>query len=164
MQKYGVTASYLNFSPRVGLAFDPCGNGKNSIRAAFGIFFDSQQVGIENNRFVDVSPFSTQVAITTPVGPLSNPYLGMTNPFPPPAIPLPSFQFVPTPILVVTYDPRDNSRMEAPVTYNYNLTVQHQFPRGWLGSIGYVGSAVASRHRNRRARPRHLLSRQHSQH
>ena len=32
----------------------------------------------------------------------------------------------------------------APVTYNYNLTVQHQFPRGWLGSIGYVGSQ--SRH------------------
>ncbi len=144
MQKYGVTASYLNFSPRVGLAFDPFGDGKNSIRAAFGVFFDSQQVGIENNRFVDVSPFSTQVAVTTPVGPLSNPYLGLVDPFPPPPVPLPSFQFVPTPILVVTYDPANNARMEAPVTYNYNLTVQHQFPRGWLGSIGYVGSQ--SRH------------------
>ena len=144
MQKYGVTASYLNFSPRVGFAFDPFGDGKYSIRAAFGVFFDSQQVGIENNRFVDVSPFSTQVAVTTPVGPLSNPYLGLVNPFPPPPVPLPTFQFVPTPILVVTYDPRDNARMDAPVTYNYNLTVQHQFPRGWLGSIGYVGSQ--SRH------------------
>ena len=113
MQKYGVTASYLNFSPRVGLAFDPFGDGKNSIRAAFGVFFDSQQVGIENNRFVDVSPFSTQVAVTTPVGPLSNPYLGLVDPFPPPPVPLPTFQFVPTPILVVTYDPRDNARMES---------------------------------------------------
>lgn len=144
MQKYGVTASYLNFSPRIGFAFDPRGDGKTSIRAAFGVFFDSQQVGIENNRFVDVSPFSTQVAVTTPAGPLSNPYLGLVNPFPPPPVPLPTFQFVPTPILVVTYDPSNNARMEAPVTYNYNLTLQHQFSRGWLASIGYVGSQ--SRH------------------
>lgn len=144
MPKYGVTASYLNFSPRVGFAYDVRGDGRTSVRAGVGIFFDSQQVGIENNRFVDVSPFSTQVAVTTPTGPLSNPYLGLSNPFPPPAKPLPSFQFVPTPILVVTYDPRANSRMDAPVTYNYNLTVEHQFKQGFLGRVAYVGSQ--SRH------------------
>jgi hypothetical protein len=67
----------------------------------------------------------------------------MTNPFPPPAVPSPSFVF-PTPVLVVTYDPKDNSRMEAPVTYNYHLTVEHQFGQGWLGRAAYVGSQ--SRH------------------
>jgi hypothetical protein len=144
MPKYGVTASYLNFSPRVGFALDPRGDGKTSIRSGFGIFFDSMQVGIENNRFVDVSPFSTQVAITTPAGPLSNPYLGIHNPFPPPAVPAPDFQFIPTPILVVTYDPKDNSRMQAPVTYNYNLTIEHQFGNGFLARLAYVGSQ--SRH------------------
>jgi hypothetical protein len=102
------------------------------------------QVGIENNRFVDVSPFSTQVAITTPVGPLSNPYLGIHNPFPAPAVPAPDFQFIPTPILVVTYDPKDNSRMQAPATYNYNLTIEHQFNGGFVGRIAYVGAQ--SRH------------------
>ena len=34
--------------------------------------------------------------------------------------------------------------MEAPVAYNYNLTIEHQFARGWLGRIGYVGAQ--SRH------------------
>ncbi len=144
MPRYGVTASYLNFSPRVGFAFDPKGDGKSSIRAGFGIFFDSQQVGIENNRFVDISPFSTQVAITTPTGRFSDPYQGISNPFPPPAVPSPSFQFVPTPILVVSYDPKNNSRMEAPVTYNYNLILEHQFPQGILVRGAYVGSQ--SRH------------------
>ena len=139
MPKYGVTASYLNFSPRIGFAFDPNGRGVTSIRGGFGIFFDSQQVGIENNRFVDISPFSTQVAITTPAGPFSNPYQGISNPFPPPATPSPNSIF-PVPVLVVTYDPKNNSRMEAPVAYNYNLTVEHQFPKSFLLRLAYVGS------------------------
>ena len=143
MPKYGVTASYLNFSPRVGFAYDVFGDGRTSVRGGAGIFFDSMQVGIENNRFVDVSPFSLQVDVTTPAGTLSNPYLGMTNPFPPPLRPSPSFVF-PKPVLVVTYDPHDNSRMKAPVTYNFNLTVEHQFAHGILGRVAYVGSQ--SRH------------------
>lgn len=32
--------SGLNFGPRVGLAWDPTGSGKSSIRAGFGVFFD----------------------------------------------------------------------------------------------------------------------------
>jgi hypothetical protein len=145
MPKYGVTASYGNFAPRVGFAFDPSGDGKSSLRGGFGVFFDSQQIGIENNRSVDISPFSTQVAVTTPTGAFSNPYQGMTNPFPSPAIPTKNAIF-PTPVLVVTYDPSDNSREEAPVTYNYNLTVEHQFPQAILGRLAYVGSLL--RHQN----------------
>ncbi len=31
---------YHNFSPRVGLAWDVTGNGKTSVRASFGKYFD----------------------------------------------------------------------------------------------------------------------------
>jgi len=143
MPRYGVNGTYLNFSPRVGFAYDPTGNGRTSIRGGFGVFTDAQQIGIENNRFVDVSPFSTQVSLTEPSGSFSNPYLGLTNPFPA-VYPPPRNAAFPTPVLAVTYDPANNSTMQVPVTYNFNLTIEHQFVGGLLARAGYVGAL--SRH------------------
>jgi hypothetical protein len=143
MPQYGVNGTYANFSPRVGFAYDVAGNGKTSVRGGFGAFTDAQQIGIENNRFVDVSPFSTQVSLTEPAGPFSNPYLGLTSPFP--ALYPPSkYALFPAPVLAVTYDPANDSRMQVPVTYNFNFTLEHQFAGGWLAHAAYVGSL--SRH------------------
>src|SRR5262249_2547319 len=36
----GMYNQWTNFSPRVGLAFDPSGDGKTSIRASVGTFYD----------------------------------------------------------------------------------------------------------------------------
>src|SRR6266849_5459888 len=36
----GIPRDYNNFAPRIGLAWDPAGNGKTVIRAGYGIFFD----------------------------------------------------------------------------------------------------------------------------
>jgi len=137
--KYGILGSFKNFAPRVGFAYDVTGHGTTSIRGGLGMFYDSVQSGFINNSFVDVTPFSTQVLLTVPAGPFSNPYLGITNPFPAPSPPPKNIAF-PLPLTVMTYDPGNGERFQTPVAYDWNLTIEHRLAADWLLRVAYVGS------------------------
>jgi hypothetical protein len=43
----GLPIRFLNLAPRVGIAFDPAGNGKSVLRASFGIFYDRPPGNLE---------------------------------------------------------------------------------------------------------------------
>jgi hypothetical protein len=91
----GVIATKWNHvSPRIGLAWDPFGDGKTSVRAAAGMFYGSLS-GNEWNTMTNFQPFSTRLTFTNinqktnaagvPLGAtLSNPYNAFVggNPFP----------------------------------------------------------------------------------
>ena len=139
MPPYGVRGSWGNLAPRLGFAYDVSGDGKTSLRGGAGLFYDTQQVGILNNRFVDVTPFSPQITLTDPSGPFSNPYSGVANPFPAP-FPAPKNAIFPAPVLAVTYDPSNDSKMATPITYMWNLAIERQLGRDWLARVAYVGS------------------------
>ena len=56
--------NYHNFAPRIGLAWDPFGTGKTSVRAGYGIYHDSTLFGIyEQNMFAN-PPFVASVTYT----------------------------------------------------------------------------------------------------
>lgn len=67
-------SSFNRFSPRIGVAFDPAGNGKISLRAGYGIFYGS--IPMEYNGEIGTyTPFSLSESLTNP-GSFVNPYQG----------------------------------------------------------------------------------------
>jgi hypothetical protein len=138
-----------NFAPRVGLAWDPTGKGKLSIRTGFGIFFDTL-LAQDNQQQNGTVPFfsavglyysSSAVPVNGPGTIMSNPFAaaGTTNPFP--SKPLTRntdfTQFFPIGLGSVFINPH----LTPPYTYQYNFTVQYQLARALALEIGYVGSS-----------------------
>ena len=52
-----------NFAPRLGVAWDPWGDGKTSVRAGYGLFFDSTLVGTFEQNIFQNPPFVQSVTI-----------------------------------------------------------------------------------------------------
>ncbi len=82
--KSGLKPNWMNFQPRVGLSWDPNGDGKTSVRAGYGLSGDF----ISGQFFFDASqawPFGYEERLTgTAVGSLDDPWggVGRVNPFP----------------------------------------------------------------------------------
>ena len=69
-----------NFAPRVGLAWDPLGNGHLGIRAAYGLFFEDQRSDPWIYPAVN-QPFVIRKTVFNPSS-LTDPYRGQEDPFP----------------------------------------------------------------------------------
>jgi hypothetical protein len=130
-----VPAQKTNFSPRIGMAWDPFGNGKTSIRAAGGLFYGSVS-GNEWNSTSNYQPFSVREQFNN-VQSLTNPYgllPGGVNPFPYSYNPSnPQFIFP-----AAIYGIAPNYRW--PYTYQLNFSVQRQIVKDLTVTAAYVGS------------------------
>jgi hypothetical protein len=129
-----VPSDYHLFDPRIGLAYDPFGDGKMSVRAGYGMFQD-QMIGTNVNP--TYAPFAVSTLVNLPVS-LENPYQGQVNPFPV-AQPTPSNFVPPLPLANVnSYVPG----MRAPTIMQWNLTVERQLPAEMLLRVAYEGESA----------------------
>ena len=125
-----------NFMPRVGLIYDPRGQGREVIRVGYGIFTDMnytwQMMHVPLN-----PPWGETITLNAPVGGLTNPWQGYPggNPFPTPT-PLPAdfpfpiggtFVFMPV-------------HVKPTYTQQWNLTVEKQLGESWRISGSYLGN------------------------
>jgi hypothetical protein len=116
------------FAPRVGVAWDPRGDAKMVVSAAYGIFYEPYYTGQGGPLQDPISapPYLKTLQIGFPVNSFANPFY-KPDPF---AEPFPE----PMTLLVVSRN------LRLPYAQDWNLNVQRSFGADWLFQVGYVGT------------------------
>jgi hypothetical protein len=117
----------LSIAPRLGVAWDPRGDGKTSIRAGFGLFFDSGTIfgNAENNVFNGIGFQNnlsfTNVTTQNPTGGAVVPSIGLSG-------------------AATRAQSRIDINYKAPYTQQWSLDLQRDLYHGWLLDLGYYGN------------------------
>jgi len=123
------------FAPRVGAIWTPNGDGRTSVRASWGVFYDTPHLFF-NTRFANNPPWGAQITISNPPGGFPDPYQGYPggNPFPAlnagwPTQPFPAFGvYVNTPL-----------HTEPTTLQQWNVSIQREVG-DWLVAGSYLGN------------------------
>ena len=138
----GIAKSANAFMPRVGLAWDPAGDGRWSIRTSYGLFYDQFQNGAGT---------TSQVAISAipwaQFNQFSGAGLNFANPYQGRPIPAPNTFVRPSTVFGMDLDTKP------PYTQNWNVSVQRALGTSYLVEARYVGAAGSRLPRNVEANP-----------
>jgi len=128
----GTKSDLNNFAPRLGFAWAVA--KRTSIRAAYGLFYDSSPMSAITNVFQGVAPFGTRIRVRPPVGPFDDPFLG-ANPFPLPFPPPKDITF-PQGVAAATWP----DRYRTGYLQSWHFTIERELFPDWLFRIAYAGS------------------------
>ncbi len=125
---------YNNFAPRLGIAWDPKGDGRTVIRASFGILYDMPHTLFYYN-YSSQPPWGESLTITFPQGGFANPYLNYPGGSPFPTQLNSSFVFPQGGYFETVPLNVHNTYVE-----QFNLTMQKQLGSSWVLKAAYMGS------------------------
>ena len=147
----GINKLWGRFAPRVGIVWDPKGDGRTSIRASYGIFYDIPAVEYHLNT-VAAPPWGGFVSVTNPPGGLANPWEGFPggNPFPfEVSRDAPYTQFAT--YAAFEYDTKP------PSVQQWNLSIQRQIANDWMISASYLGNQMIHLYGGRELNPAQFI-------
>jgi hypothetical protein len=122
----------MNIDPRIGLAFDPFGDHKTSIRAGFGMFHEP----------VTARTFSASFSPDTPLFESYFPALsGLYPNLPSSLAQMQASPFCGSGGCITYYGAILSNVNTSPYAMQYNLTVQRELAAGMVLSVGYNGSS-----------------------
>lgn len=118
-----------NFAPRFGFAWDIFGDGKTSLRGAYGIYYDSILGRLYGNYVVN-PPFTSTVNLSTPRN-FSDPFNGQ-SPFASGAAGMTFPQFLSLNVIDPNY--------RSPYNQQWNLSIQREVTKDFVLEAAYVGT------------------------
>ncbi len=140
---------YGDFAPRFGLVYSPSGNGTDTIRAGYGLFYDSSYLW--NTLHVPLNaPWGNTISLSAPPGGLSDPWQGYPggNPFPTALNPAANTAF---PVdAAYVFEP-----VNAHATYvqQWNVAYSKQLGSDWVLTATYLGNKTTHQWLGRELNP-----------
>ncbi|PYS01538.1 MAG: hypothetical protein DMG12_15280 [Acidobacteria bacterium] len=123
-----------DWAPRIGLAWDPRGNGRMTVRASWGMFYDMPST-LFYYGYSNEPPWGQAITYNSPPGGFSDPWFGFPggNPFP--------YTFNKNSAF-----PKQAPYVNVPLDYHppylnqWNLSVEKQIGANWLAKASYIGT------------------------
>jgi hypothetical protein len=125
-----------DFAPRLGLVWDPKGDGRMTVRASYGIFYDLSHI-FEDYQYAFNGPWGNNVTLTNPPGGMVNPWLNY-----PGGNPFPANLSANSPFTSAGSYMTAPSNIKTTYTGAWNLSVQRQVGKNWLISANYLGNNI----------------------
>jgi hypothetical protein len=139
-KNYGATylqSRFTDFAPRIGLAWDPSGNGKLAIRAGYALFYPGD---FNITYFGNTAGFaSTTTSYSAPGGNANLPAFYLNQGFPTPLTQPLGSALGPSFLLgqAVNYDQPDQ---KTPLSQQWSFSIQRQIFGGWVVDASYSGN------------------------
>ena len=133
----GVESQWTNFSPRLGLAWAPGGDGRTSIRASYALSYEYYPLRFRED-VTAASPWGKRNQLSSPGGGLDNPWRDTPGGSPFPFVLNADTDFAPAGVFLTTrYD------INNPSASLWNLSVQREVVKDLLVSASYIGTQTA---------------------
>jgi hypothetical protein len=135
--KYLTASHWGTVSPRLGMVWDPEGNGKSTVRASFNLMHETTEL-FYPERWTTNPPYASSLTLTS--GQFSNPFGSYVAPNGQTGDPFPGNALFPVGGTYVSIP----QNVKPTYVMQWNLSYQRQLGRDWLVTVNYLGNA--SRH------------------